>query len=79
MRCDRGREFAGEFTTLCSRHGIKRIEISTQHPEANGLVERYVGVVKKAIMSMLLTKSWDVTMWTECLGACMMGLRFAKI
>ena len=42
-------------------------------------MERYVGVVKKAIMSMLMTKSWDVTMWTECLGSCMMGLRFAKI
>lgn len=79
VRCDRGREFAGDFTKLCAEYKIKQITISTQHPEANGLVERYVGIVKKSIMAMLMTKGWDRTMWTECLGACVTGLRFAKV
>ena len=29
IRCDRGREFAGEVTDLCRRYGVKRIVAST--------------------------------------------------
>jgi hypothetical protein len=53
LRMDRGLEFAGEVITLCDLLGIKRSVISTQHPQGNGMVERYVGVIKCCLMTIL--------------------------
>ena len=36
FRVDRGLEFAGSVVKLCDELGIKRIAISTFHPQANG-------------------------------------------
>ena len=36
IRCDRGTEFAGAVMSLCRELGIRRVTISTRHPQANG-------------------------------------------
>lgn len=53
LRVDRGLEFAGKVKELCNKLNIKWVSISTQNPQANGQAERYVGVVKKTLITML--------------------------
>lgn len=53
LRMDRGLEFAGEVINLCDRLHIRRNTISTQYPQGNGMAERYVGVVKRCLITML--------------------------
>lgn len=36
LRMDRGKEFAGEVTTLCNKLGIQRNVASVKNPQANG-------------------------------------------
>ena len=36
IRCDRGREFGGMVESKCREFGIRRVQISVQHPQANG-------------------------------------------
>jgi transposase InsO family protein len=44
---DQGREFLGEFQTLCEQAMIDHRTTSRDHPEANGLAERMVQTVKR--------------------------------
>jgi hypothetical protein len=39
---DQGREFLGEFQTLCEQAMIDHRTTSRDHPEADGLAERMV-------------------------------------
>jgi transposase InsO family protein len=61
---DQGREFLGEFQTLCEQAMIDHCTTSRDHPEANGLVERMVQTVKKGLWKYNLKKGhhgdWDL-------------------
>lgn len=78
LRMDRGLEFAGEVTKLCERLNIKRTRISVQYPQSNGQAERYVGVVKRALITMLSEGGVTVQDWDDLLPAILMGMRFLQ-
>ena len=61
---DNGHEFSAEFVHMLSRLGIYHIQISPNHPSANGVVERLVRTVKG-----MLTKQYNdfPTDWTSSL------------
>ena len=46
---DLGREFQGEFQALCERALIDHRTTSRDHPEADGLAERVVQMVKRTL------------------------------
>ena len=46
VRTDRGKEYLGSFARYLRMKGIQQATISTAHPRANGLVERYNGCIK---------------------------------
>ena len=49
MVTDNGTEFDGDFEKMCKSFGLKHIRTSAYHPQANGLVERFNGVLKRAL------------------------------
>jgi Integrase core domain len=53
IRRDQGREFEGDFRNLCNQLGIRLQTISTLHPRANGIVERYNRELKTGIRKLL--------------------------
>jgi hypothetical protein len=74
---DQGREFLGEFQTLCEQAMIDHRTTSRDHPEADGLVERMVQTVKRGLRKYNLNKGhhgdWDLQLpWIA------MGYRFSK-
>jgi hypothetical protein len=74
---DQGREFLGEFQTLCEHEMIDHHTISRDHLEANGLAEHMVQTVKKGLRKYSLKKGhhgdWDLQLpWIA------MGYRFSK-
>lgn len=54
--------------------GIKLLTIYTAHPQANGLVERYNGVLRSGLRKAATFK--PSIPWTELLPAVLAGLRF---
>ena len=46
VRSDHGKEFMGNFADYLSSMGVNHQVISVAHPRANGLVERYNGVIR---------------------------------
>ena len=72
---DRGGEFGGTFQDLLDRSLIDHRATSAHHPQANGLSERIVGVVKQALRKWCLghaSEQWDVYLpWVA------MGYRFS--
>lgn len=46
------------------------------HPQANGQVERYVAVVKHAMIKLLSDKDRYFENWVELLPSCLMAVRF---
>ena len=52
VRTDQGKEFAGAFSRYLSRMVIQHAMISVVHPRANGLVERYNGVIRAGLRKM---------------------------
>jgi hypothetical protein len=61
---DQGREFLGEFQTLCEQAMIDHSITSRDHPEADGLAERMVQTVKRGLRKYRLKKGhhgdWDL-------------------
>ena len=53
VRTDHGTEFQGEFHQYLERMGICHSLISVAHPRANGLVERYNGVIRRGLRKQL--------------------------
>ena len=51
---DQGREFQGEFQTLLSQHEITHRLSSREHRESDGLAERMVQTMKRALRKCLL-------------------------
>jgi hypothetical protein len=74
---DQGREFLGEFQTLCEQAMIGHRTTSRDHPKADGLAERMVQTVKKGLWKYNLKKGhhgdWDLQLpWIA------MGYQFSK-
>ena len=73
VRCDHGTEFRGAFAKYLGLMGIKQSLILPQHPRANGLVERYNGIIVSGLRRMKAAvpdASWD-----EVLPEVLAGLR----
>lgn len=52
IRVDQGTEFKGLFQSYCDSLGVKIMAIYTAHPQANGLVERYNGVIRAGLRKL---------------------------
>jgi transposase InsO family protein len=60
---DRGGEFGGEFRSCLDAAFVDHRATSAYHPQANGLRERVVGVVKRSLRKWCLghaSEEWDV-------------------
>lgn len=74
LRVDLGREFQGKFQAYCNSLNIKLMTIYRAHPQANGLVERYNGVLRSGLRKMLV-ETPEVP-WTDLLPSVLAGLRY---
>ena len=70
---DHGSEYKAEFHQLCLELGIDHRLITPGHPEANGMAERIVGVLKKGLRKFVLTHG--VAAWPEHLPTIEFGYR----
>ena len=73
---DQGPEFEGDFQTLLAKHEITHRLSSREHPQSDGLAERMVQTMKRALRKCLLDgggKEWD-----ELLPYIAMGYRMSK-
>ena len=61
---DGGTEYQGDFDSLMTECGIDHRSTSPNHPQANGLVERTVATIKRALRkhceSVLNVDTWDL-------------------
>ncbi len=74
VRVDQGTEFKGEFQKYCQRLGVHIMVVYTAHPQANGLVERYNGVLRSGLRKM--AAAHPSVPWTDLLPSVLAGLRF---
>ena len=54
VHCDQGREFEGPFAQYLSSLGIQQIFAAVYHPQANGMVEWYSGMLHSGIRKLLV-------------------------
>ena len=73
---DGGGEWGGAFTELLSSCFVDHRITSPMHPQANGLAERVVQVVKKALRKLCETHS--TTQWDQQLPWVALGYRCSK-
>ena len=62
---DNGQEYQGAFRALLQQHGIDQVDIPPGHPQANGMAERIVNVMKTALRKVVPTlgvASWELHM-----------------
>jgi hypothetical protein len=74
VRVDQGTEFWGSFQQYCESMGIRVMAVYTAHPQANGLVERYNGVIKAGLRKMAALH--PTITWVDLLPTVLAGLRF---
>ena len=67
---DQGREFQGEFQTFLSRHEITHRLESTEHPQSDGLAERMVQTMKRAVRKCLQDGGGAITQLRKQLRDC---------
>ena len=77
VRSDRGTKFRGHFAAYLSSIGVQQAYISTAHPRANGLVERYNACIKAGIWR--LCSSLPGVEWYTCIFDVVAGLRFLPV
>ena len=82
MLTNLGHEFMGEFQHLLTQHENTHALASGEHPESNGLVERMVHTMKRALRKCLLDgggKDWDEVFlgftWQWMIQFQIMGMR----
>ena len=71
---DQGSEFCGEFQTLLAKHEITHRLSSREHPQSDGLAERMVQTMKRALQKCLLDnggEEWDELLPYIAMGYCM--------
>ena len=69
---DQGTEFEGDFQTLLAKHEITHRLASREHPQSDGLAERMVQTMKRALRKCLLDGGGEE--WDELLPYVAMGL-----
>jgi len=74
---DQGTEFRGEFQDLCDKCLMDHRTTSRDHPEADGLAERVVQIVKRALRKYGLQRG-HVSDWDLQLPWLAIGYRFSK-
>ena len=58
LRSDNGPQFTSdEFKQFSSQQGFSHISVSPYHPQANGLAEKYVQIIKRLLIKASETKS----------------------
>jgi transposase InsO family protein len=66
---DRGSQFTSALCdSLCNILGIKHVQITTYHPQANGLVERFHKQLKDALRACLAGPTWTAHLPRVLLG-----------
>ena len=70
---DNGAEYKAEFHQMCVKHGIDHRLITPGHPEANGMAERIVKVMKEGLRKYVLEHG--VAAWPEQLPVIEFGYR----
>ena len=73
---DEGTEFRGEFQTLLTKHEITHRLASREHPQSDGLAERMVQTMKRALRKCLCDGGGEE--WDELLPYIAMGYRMSK-
>ena len=73
---DKGAEFKGEFQKLLAKHEISHRLASREHPQADGLAERMVQTMKRALRKCLCDGGGE--QWDELLPYIAMGYRMSK-
>jgi transposase InsO family protein len=74
---DQGTEFKGAFQELCNKAYIDHRVTSRNHPEADGLAERIVQTVKRALRKYSLLGQYQHN-WDEQLPWLAMGYRLSR-
>ena len=72
---DQGNEFKGEFQTLLAKHEITHRLASREHPQSDGLAERMVQTMKRALRKCLCDGGGE--QWDELLPYIAMGYRMS--
>ena len=60
---DHGSHFASQvISTLCQRYRIRRLMSTPYTPQGNGIVERFMGYLKNALITLIAhhPKQWDI-------------------
>ena len=73
---DQGSEFKGEFHTLLAKNEITHRLASREHPQVDGLAERMVQTMKRALRKCLCDGGGE--QWDELLPYVAMGYRMSK-
>ena len=72
IQCNQGKKFEGDFVAMYQHYGISQRWISSLHPRANGLIERYNREVKSALQRVMDLAG---AKWYECIADVMQALR----
>ena len=73
---DQGTEFKGEFQTLLAKHEITHRLASKEHPQSDGVAERMVQTMTRALCKCLCDGGGE--QWDELLPYIAMGYRMSK-
>ena len=72
---NQGKECDGAFQTLLSKHEFTHRMSSHEHPQSDGLAERIVQTMKRALKKCLLDGGSE--QWDEILSYVAMGYRMS--
>jgi hypothetical protein len=73
VRVDRGLEYRGDFAAYLRSIGTVICMVSTAHPRANGVVERYNRVIKQGFRKLMT--EFPGTSWRDHLPDILAGIR----
>eukprot|EP00873_Tetraselmis_striata_P018566 jgi/Tetstr1/438830/TSEL_027339.t1 len=73
---DNGTEYQGAFREQLERHGIQPVDIPPGHPQANGMAERIVKVLKVALRKVVPTLG--TASWHSWMPVIEFGYRVSK-
>eukprot|EP00873_Tetraselmis_striata_P006997 jgi/Tetstr1/427261/TSEL_017446.t1 len=73
---DNGTEYQGAFREQLERHGIQPVDIPPGHPQANGMAERIVQVLKVAVRKVVPTLG--IASWHSWMPVIEFGYRVSK-